>query len=154
MEIHNEDRRLRFLMLYFVIIPLQTLINNKQYMLIRCGVYIALNIEPEIKGLKWERTVHRIDKEIKNSYKVKIFGFAIEDELCDLGAFIFSVIAWMFYTYYIFTGGCEISHIKYSSVLGEAVAIAGTVISLMLCNKGRNFEKIYMDCAKTIKRAR
>ena len=34
-------------------------------------------------------------------------------------------------------GGCEISHIKYSSVLGEAVAIAGTVISLMLCNKGR-----------------
>ena len=143
-----------FLMLYFVIIPLQTLINNKQYMLIRCGVYIALNIEPEIKGLKWERTVHRIDKEIKNSYEVKIFGFAIEDELCDFGAFIFSVIAWMFYTYYIFTGGCEISHIKYSSVLGEAVAIAGTVISLMLCNKGRNFEKIYMDCAKTIKRAR
>lgn len=140
-----------FLMLYFVIIPFQTLINNKQYMLIRCGVYIALNIEPKIKGLKWERTVHRIDKEIKNSYKVKIFGFAIEDELCDFGAFIFSVIAWIFYTYYIFMGGCEISHIKYSSVLGEAVAIAGTVISLMLCNKGRNFEKIYMECVETIK---
>lgn len=48
-------------------------------------------------------------------------------------------------------GGCEISHIKYSSVLGEAVAIAGTVISLMLCNKGRNFEKIYMECVETIK---
>ena len=38
-----------FLILYLLVIPFQILINNKQYMMIRCGVYLGMYVEPKIE---------------------------------------------------------------------------------------------------------
>ena len=37
---YTLNRPILFLLLYLVIIPFQVLINNKEYMMVRCGVYI------------------------------------------------------------------------------------------------------------------
>ena len=35
------------------------------------------------------KTVHQVDNVFREKHKVKIFGFKIEDELCDFGVFCF-----------------------------------------------------------------
>lgn len=140
-----------FIIVYLVAIPFQTLINNKQYMLIRCGVYISIYIEPRIEGLRWERTVHDVDKIFKERYKLKFFNVNIEDELCDFGAFIFSLVALISYTYYSFFIESGSIPIQNSLIGGEVFAVVSTIIVFFLCNKGSKFEIIYNECSEIIK---
>lgn len=68
-----------FLILYLLVIPFQILINNKQYMMIRCGVYLGMYVEPKIEGMRWEKTVHRVDNVFKEKHKVKILLFSAKE---------------------------------------------------------------------------
>ena len=140
-----------FLILYLLVIPFQILINNKQYMMIRCGVYIGIHVEPKIEGMRWEKTVHWVDNVFKEKYKVKILGFKIEDELCDFGAFLFSVVSLAFYTYYCFAIKSDTMLIQMACILGEIIAIVCTVITFYLCRKGKQFAKIYQEFSEIIK---
>ena len=140
-----------FLILYLLVIPFQILINNKQYMMIRCGVYLGMYVEPKIEGMRWEKTVHRVDNVFKEKYKAKIFGFKIEDGLCDFGAFLFSAVSLAFYTYYCFPLKSDTMLLQIVCISGEIIAIVCTVIAFYLCNKGKEFDKIYQEFTEIMK---
>lgn len=78
-----------FLLMYVLMIPMQILINNKAYMLARCGASIETMIEPKIKGLHWESVIGKADERFNEEYKLSIGKFEIEHRTCVYGTFFF-----------------------------------------------------------------
>ena len=97
------------------------------------------------------KTVHRVDNVFREKHKVKILGFKIEDELCDFGAFLFSAVSLAFYIYYCFPLKSVIMLLQIACISGEIVAIVCTVIAFYLCNKGKEFDKMYQEFTEIMK---
>ena len=140
---YTLNKPIFFLLLYLVIIPFQVLINNKEYMMVRCGVYIKKYIEAEQKDLKWEQRVHKVDAKFNELYKFKIGKLQVENRVCDYGAFIFGLIAFGSYILYkVDVKNCMISIHGMSSICGIIMALIATVITFRLCQKASDFEKL------------
>lgn len=101
--------------------------------------------------MRWGKTVHRVDNVFKEKHKVKIFDFKSEDELYDFDAFLFSAVSLAFYTYYCFSLKSDIMLLQIACISGEIVAIVCTVIAIYLCNKGKEFDKIYQKFTEIMK---
>lgn len=140
---YTLNRPILFLLLYLVIIPFQVLINNKEYMMVRCGVYIKKYIEAEQKDLKWEQRVHKVDAKFNELYKFKIGKLQIENRVCDYGAFIFALIALGSYVLYtVDVNNCMIGIRGIFFICGIIMALIATVVTFRLCRKASDFEKL------------
>ena len=136
-----------FLLMYVLMIPLQILINNKAYMLARCGAYIKTRIEPKIEGLHWETVIEKADDRFNKKYKLSIGKFEIEHRICVYGTFFFSFIALLFYVFSYISIECtaDISinvNFHLPQLAGIIWCIAGTVIAFRLCKKGFQINKV------------
>lgn len=136
-----------FLLMYVLMIPLQILINNKAYMLARCGAYIKTRIEPKIEGLHWEKVIGKADNRFNKEYKLSIGKFEIEHRICVYGTFFFSFIALLFYVFsYISIDNTADTYITVNfhlpQLAGIIWCIVGTVISFRLCKKGFQINEV------------
>lgn len=132
-----------FLLLYLIILPFQVLVNNKEYMMVRCGVYIKKYIEPKIGEAKWEQRIHKVDKAFNHQYKFKLGKFQIENRICDYGAFIFSCVALCSYTVYnIEVKNNVVIFLTGFSKWGIIIAFVATIVAYKLCYKGSNYERL------------
>lgn len=148
---YTLDKPVLFLMLYLVIIPFQILINNKEYMMVRCGVYIKKYIEPELKTLKWEQRIHEVDAKFNEVYKFKIGKIQIENRICDYGAFMFSLISLGSYILYkIEINNSVISIHVFFSIWGIIMALIATAVTFRLCQKASNFKELTVIFEKII----
>ena len=93
---YTLDKGILFIILIIVVIPFQGLINKKTFMIVRCGVYIKVFIEPRISGMKWEKIIHDADDEFNRKY-LNFDKLQITKNLYKYGTFIFSVIAFFSY---------------------------------------------------------
>lgn len=128
-----------FLILYLLLIPFQILINNKEYMLVRCGVYIKIYIEKYIPELQWENIVHDVDRQFNNSYKFSIGKFPIENYIYNYGTFIFSFIGLVLYSSYAVESG-NFDILKFYGII---FCIIGNIVDFVLCRKASRFSDIY-----------
>lgn len=101
-----------FLLLYLIILPFQVLVNNKEYMMVRCGVYIRNYIESEIKN-----------------------------RICDYGAFIFSCVALCSYIVYnVQIKNNVVIFLTEFSKWGIVISFIATIVAYKLCYKGSNYD--------------
>lgn len=142
----GNDHPNLFLLTYVLMIPMQLLINNKAYMMARCGSYIKVMIEPKMRGQHWEDAIRKADNAFNSEYKFSIGKFDIEHSLAVYGTFIFSVIALVAYAaYYIsFDGDTQQMNINIHlpEALGIIAGIIGTAVTFRLCQKGFQFDKV------------
>ena len=135
-----------FLLTYILMIPMQLLINNKAYMMARCGSYIKVMIESKIRGLHWEDAMGRADNIFNTEYKFSIGKIDIEHSLAVYGTFIFAVIALVSYAAYYVSFDGDTQHLNINIHLPEAlgiiVGVVGTVVTFRLCRKGFQFDKV------------
>ncbi|MFQ6819372.1 MAG: hypothetical protein ACLRTI_10005 [Blautia sp.] len=136
-----------FLLMYVLMIPMQILINNKAYMLARCGAYIETMIEPKIKGLNWESVIGKADERFNKEYKLSIGKFQMEHRTCVYGTFFFSFIALISYIFsYVSIDSAADSyitvHLHLPQIAGIIWCIAGTIITFRLCKKGFQISKV------------
>lgn len=130
-----------FLLLYLIILPFQVLVNNKEYMMVRCGVYIRNYIESEIKELKWEQRIHKVDRAFNQQYKFKLGKFEIENRICDYGAFIFSCVALCSYIVYnVQIKNNVVIFLTEFSKWGIVISFIATIVAYKLCYKGSNYD--------------
>lgn len=122
-------------------VPFQVLVNNKEYMMVRCGVYIRNYIESEIKELKWEQRIHKVDRAFNQQYKFKLGKFEIENRICDYGAFIFSCVALCSYIVYnVQIKNNVVIFLTEFSKWGIVISFIATIVAYKLCYKGSNYD--------------
>lgn len=130
-------------LMFIVLIPFQSLINTKLFQIARCGAYIRVFIEPEIKGLKWEQIIHDADKKFNYQYRVNIGNIQFTRNIAKYGSSIFAILAFFMYSF----DNIDIVENKIQLPFGRCWII---LLYFLLCifvlylnRKGTNFEKIY-----------
>lgn len=131
-----------FFILIIVVIPFQGLINKKTFMIVRCGVYIKVFIEPKFSDMNWEKVIHNADDEFSKKY-LKLDKYQVTKNIYKYGTFIFSVIAFISFCYQ----KIEMSFDKISLSVSELIVIVIMVLCIFviyyLCYKNSKYNKIY-----------
>lgn len=130
-------------LLFMVIIPFQTFINDKFYLLARCGAYINIFIEPNINHLQWEGIVHEADAKFNKIYGISFGNISMLQFLGQRKTSLFAIFAFVMYVN-------EHIEIEYRKVYMNkenmiVLCIYGVLMFLTfyLNKKGTDFNKIY-----------
>lgn len=130
-------------LLFMVIIPFQTFINDKFYFLARCGAYINVFIEPNIKHLQWEKIVHEADAKFNKIYGVSFGNSSMLNFLGQRKTSIFAIFACGMYIF----EHIEIESMKVymdkKNIFVLCIYSLLMILVFYLNKKGTDFDKIY-----------
>lgn len=139
---YTLNKGILFVILIVVVIPFQSLINKKTFMIVKCGVYIKVFIEPKFPEMRWEQVIHNADDDFSKKY-LTLDKYQITKNMYKYGSLIFSVIALVSYCYQ----EIEISANNISISIGEFIIIFILIICVFitfyLCYKNSNYNKMY-----------
>lgn len=139
---YTLNKGVLFVILIITVIPFQGLINKKTFMIVRCGVYIKVFIEPKLSEMNWENIIHNVDDEFSKKYLI-LDKFQVTKSIYKYGTFIFSLISFVSYCYQ----EIEISANCISVSITECVVIVFMILCIFviyyLCYKTSNYNKIY-----------
>lgn len=139
---YTLNKGVLFVILIIVVIPFQGLVNKKTFMIVRCGVYIKVFIEPKLSEMKWEKIIHNADDEFSKKY-LKLDKYQITKNIYKYGTFIFSLISFVSYCYQ----EVEVSTNNISVSINELVIIFFMILCIFvtyyLCYKNSNYNKMY-----------
>lgn len=118
------------------IISLQELINTRRRHMIRAAIYIEKFIEKNIKGLKWETLVGKVDGEYRKKYMQKNFFMSIYYFILNNTALVIALISSILYFILIYE---EYGCITYRNILIMAILF---LILVIQCISYTNFRKM------------
>ncbi len=140
-SIFNIDQIIN--LIFIVVIPFQAFINTKLFQIARCGAYIKVFIEPNIKGLRWEKIIHESDSIFNKTYRFNLGKLQFTRNIGKYGSTIFSVL--VFFVYF-----CNNISISNNGIVFVGHGVFQVLMYMFLVlfvfylnRKGTNFEKIY-----------
>lgn len=130
-------------LIYLVLIPFQALINTKLFHIARCGAYIKVYIEPEIKGLKWEKIIHEADNKFNHMYRFNLGNIQLTRNLAKYGASVFAIFVFLVYlcnNSVVTFDGIKFCH---NNIIMMCIYLFFSLFVFYLNRKGTNFQKVY-----------